>query len=58
MKNLLFSLLVLLVSPTLFCQVVEGIDVSGNQGTINWSGVYNDNITFAYVKATEGANLH
>src|SRR5215469_10089520 len=34
--------------------LVQGIDVSHYQGTINWRGVASDNVAFAYVKATEG----
>lgn len=32
----------------------KGIDVSSNQGSINWSSVASKGITFAYIKATEG----
>ena len=32
-----------------------GIDVSGNQGSINWSSVYANGARFAFAKATEGA---
>jgi len=31
-----------------------GIDVSAHQGAIDWDRVAHDNISFAYVKATEG----
>ena len=31
-----------------------GIDVSHNNGSISWSQVKNDNISFAFIKATEG----
>jgi lysozyme len=34
-----------------------GIDVSHHQGTIDWGRVSQDDISFAYVKATEGADL-
>jgi lysozyme len=33
-----------------------GIDVSSHQGTIDWGKVAADGISFAYVKATEGAD--
>jgi lysozyme len=33
---------------------LHGIDVSHWQGTIDWNAVKNDNIDFAYIKATEG----
>jgi lysozyme len=35
---------------------VRGIDVSHYQGTIDWRGVARDDVAFAYVKATEGAD--
>ena len=34
-----------------------GIDVSGHQGTIAWSRVASDNVSFAYLKATEGGDF-
>ncbi len=34
---------------------VRGVDVSHHQAKIDWQRVANDNIRFAYVKATEGA---
>jgi lysozyme len=34
-----------------------GIDVSSHQGTIDWRKVAADGMSFAYVKATEGADL-
>jgi GH25 family lysozyme M1 (1,4-beta-N-acetylmuramidase) len=33
---------------------VAGMDVSGWQGNVNWSGAWNNGARFAYVKATEG----
>ena len=36
---------------------VEGIDISRYQEKIDWSLIAKENIDFAYVKATEGANL-
>src|SRR3954471_9883226 len=33
-----------------------GIDVSARQGTIDWQRVGRDGITFAYIKASEGAD--
>jgi len=36
--------------------LIDGIDVSSHQGEINWEKVTaNDDIRFAYIKATEGA---
>lgn len=34
--------------------VVEGIDVSSNQGTIDWERVASAGITFAYIRASDG----
>ena len=34
----------------------RGIDVSHFQGAINWHAVAHDNVSFAYIKATEGAD--
>ena len=33
---------------------ILGIDVSGNQGSINWTSVHGDGVVWAYAKATEG----
>lgn len=34
---------------------VHGIDVSDNNGTMNWASQYSSGVRFAYVKATEGS---
>ena len=34
----------------------KGIDVSSNQGTINWRNVADKGNSFAYIKATEGTS--
>lgn len=34
-----------------------GIDVSHHQGPINWNRVARDDVSFAYIKATEGADF-
>jgi lysozyme len=34
----------------------RGIDVSHYQGAINWRAVAHDHVSFAYIKATEGAD--
>jgi lysozyme len=36
---------------------VQGIDVSHHQGTINWNEARADGVNFAYLKASEGADL-
>jgi GH25 family lysozyme M1 (1,4-beta-N-acetylmuramidase) len=33
---------------------LQGIDVSDNQGAINWSALHREGVKFAYIKATEG----
>jgi len=38
-------------------QTILGIDVSNNQGSINWSQVAGAGYTFAYAKATEGTGF-
>jgi len=35
---------------------IRGIDVSHHQGVIDWTKVKEDNVKFAFVKATEGGN--
>jgi lysozyme len=34
-----------------------GVDVSNHQGSIDWARVAGDDISFAYIKATEGADF-
>jgi GH25 family lysozyme M1 (1,4-beta-N-acetylmuramidase) len=36
---------------------VQGLDVSGHQGNVNWASVYAKGGRFAYVKATEGTTF-
>lgn len=36
--------------------LLRGVDVSHYQGTIDWPAVSRDNVSFAYVKATEGVD--
>ncbi|GEB48029.1 MULTISPECIES: lysozyme [Streptomyces] len=40
-------------SPDLAASV-EGVDVSGHQGNVNWKSLWDSGSRFAYVKATEG----
>ncbi|MBD5536509.1 MAG: glycoside hydrolase family 25 [Lachnospiraceae bacterium] len=35
---------------------VRGVDVSHYQGTINWASIEEQNISFAFIKATEGSS--
>jgi lysozyme len=43
--------------PSLGPDEVYGIDVSGHQGDIDWNRVARAGISFAYIKATEGADF-
>jgi GH25 family lysozyme M1 (1,4-beta-N-acetylmuramidase) len=40
--------------PESLLATVEGVDVSGHQGNVNWSALWGSGVKFAYVKATEG----
>ncbi|MGI9406121.1 MAG: glycoside hydrolase family 25 protein [Hyphomicrobiaceae bacterium] len=44
------------IEPALFLHEVHGIDVSHHQGPIDWKAVANDDVAFAYIKATEGGD--
>ncbi|KZS96370.1 glycoside hydrolase family 25 protein [Sistotremastrum niveocremeum HHB9708] len=61
--NLILSILVAITSLSSVCSYPlekranpKGIDVSSNQGPVNWSKVKSNGISFAYVKATEGTS--
>lgn len=41
-------------SPRMPADTVQGIDVSGHQGEVDWAGQWDAGNRFAYVKATEG----
>lgn len=43
--------------PGLQTGEVYGVDVSNHQGAIDWEAVADDEISFAYVKATEGGDF-
>lgn len=42
-------------SPNTGKNIIKGIDISHYQGNINWTKLKSENISFIYVKATEGA---
>ena len=46
----------LCIKPTLSLYDTVGIDVSRYQGEINWQEFASQNISFAFIKATEGSN--
>ena len=37
-------------------ELITGIDVSHHNGIIDWSGVADSGVTFAFAKATEGGD--
>ena len=43
--------------PPLRAHETYGVDVSAHQGTIAWEEVARDDISFAYIKATEGGDF-
>lgn len=64
---LLFSVLVVVLllrgiiwigEPSLKKYPIRGVDVSHYQGKIDWSIISKQNITFAFIKATEGSNSY
>ncbi|MEU2206466.1 lysozyme [Streptomyces hygroscopicus] len=42
--------------PSGLLATVEGVDVSGHQGNVNWTTLWSSGVRFAYVKATEGTS--
>jgi len=58
MKKSLFFILLWGFWPGIYAQNPLGIDVSHHQGSINWTAVYADGKTFAFVKATEGVTYN
>ncbi|QPP06622.1 lysozyme [Streptomyces bathyalis] len=42
--------------PKTLDATVHGVDVSGHQGNVSWSTLWNSGVRFAYVKATEGTS--
>ena len=51
-----FIVLMLCIKPTLSLYDTVGIDVSRYQGEIDWQEFASQNISFAFIKATEGSN--
>lgn len=50
------SLLEAAAIPNVSAYLVRGIDISHYQGSIDWSKVATDGLSFVYMKATEGAD--
>lgn len=53
---LLWNGIILLNNPSLTEYPVRGIDVSSYQGEIDWQTLSSQNISFAFIKATEGSS--
>ena len=52
---LIYNGVILLNNPSLNEYPVRGVDVSSYQGQINWDILSKENISFAFIKATEGS---
>ena len=53
---LVYNGVILLNNPSLEEYPVRGVDVSSYQGKIEWNVLSKENISFAFIKATEGSN--
>ncbi len=53
-KHIKIATLAVFFSSQIIGQTIKGIDISSVQGTVNWTSVKSDGITFAFAKATEG----
>src|ERR1700729_3193989 len=53
----LFASVVVLGADAARAQRPLGVDVSSYQGSITWSSVKSDGVTFAWAKATEGTDV-
>lgn len=54
---ILLSILAPVRYPLPFVTPVRGIDVSHHQGNIHWDSVADDNVKWAYIKASEGGDF-
>ena len=54
---LVYNGVILLNNPSLKDYPVRGIDVSSYQGEIDWNVIVDQNIQFAFIKATEGSSF-
>ncbi len=49
------TLLISFAKPSLYLYEVKGVDVSRYQGTVDWGQLEEQEIAFAFIKATEGS---
>ncbi len=54
---LLYNGIILLNNPSIEYYPIRGIDVSTYQGDIDWNTLSSQDISFAFIKATEGSTL-
>ena len=54
---MLFEGIILLNNPSDKAYPVRGVDVSAYQGDIDWNALAKQNISFAFIKATEGSSF-
>ena len=52
---LIWNGVILLNNPSVKKYPIRGVDVSSYQGDINWPVLASQNISFAFIKATEGS---
>ena len=55
--GLIYNGIILMNNPSSDSYPVRGIDVSTYQGEINWEILVANDISFAFIKATEGSSL-
>ncbi len=53
---LVYKKIVIINNPSDNKYPITGVDISHYQGSINWNDIYNQNIDFAFMKATEGSS--
>lgn len=51
-----YKKIIIINNPSSERYPIRGVDVSHYQGDINWNDIVNQNIDFAFMKATEGSN--
>ena len=55
LATLLYNGIILLNNPSLEEFPVRGVDVSSYQGEIDWNVLSKENVSFAFIKSTEGS---
>ena len=55
LATLIYNGIILLNNPSLEEFPVRGVDVSSYQGEIDWNVLSKENVSFAFIKSTEGS---